>query len=152
MEPYFFKLRYSLCTILYVPGDNIVIHNFKRFYSIYNYKLLAIFPVLHTNIILAYLIHSSLYPLITRPYLAPLPSLSPLVTTNFFSMSAFLVYSVVCCIFKIPFISDVQCLTFSDSYFTKHQYPPDSSIVLLSTSPFMSVNIQFSSVQSLSRV
>ena len=36
----------------------------------------------HISLLLIYFIHSSLYLLIPCPYLAPLPSLSPLITAN----------------------------------------------------------------------
>lgn len=57
-----FKLRYSLCTILYkFQVYNTVNHNFSGLYSIYRYyKLLAIIPVLY-NICafqFIYLVHS----------------------------------------------------------------------------------------------
>ena len=44
-----FKLNYTWCSTLYkLQVYNIVIHNFKRLYSIYSYyKILAMFPMLY---------------------------------------------------------------------------------------------------------
>ena len=43
-----FLLKYGWCALLYkLQVYNIVIHNFLRLYSIYSYKILAIFPMLY---------------------------------------------------------------------------------------------------------
>ena len=65
--PYFFKLKYSLFTILYqLQMYNIVIQYFYTFYSIYSYyKILASFPC-YTIYLIDYYIHSSLY--LSVPY------------------------------------------------------------------------------------
>ena len=51
----------------------------------------------------AYIIHDSLYLLLSYSYTSPPPSLFPLITTGLFSMFLslfpFLLYSLVCCMF-----------------------------------------------------
>ena len=68
------------------------------------------------SVVLIYCIHSSLYLLIPSPYLAPSPSLSPLVTTSLSSISVnlFLFCIYIRFIFQIPPISDIiRYLSFS---------------------------------------
>ena len=69
-----------LCELQVYNSDS----QFLKVYSIYSYyKIVTIFPVLYTIILVAYCIHISLYLLLPDPIL-PFPSpLSLLVTTKF---------------------------------------------------------------------
>ena len=93
VSSFFLKLKCSCCTILYkLQVHNIVIHSFKKLYSIYSYqKVLAIFSMLY-NISL-YLI---LY--ITVCTSENPTNALPLVTTGFFSISVSLL--LLCRLFR----------------------------------------------------
>ena len=88
-----------LCELQVYNSDS----QFLKVYSIYSYyKIVAIFPVLYTIILVAYCIPNSLYLLLPNPILPFPSSLSLLVTTKFsvsVSLLLFLLHSPVCCIF-----------------------------------------------------
>jgi len=75
-----------LCELQVYNSDS----QFLKVYSIYSYyKIVTIFPVLYTVILVAYCIHISLYLLLSNPIL-PFPSPLALLVTTKFSVSLLL--------------------------------------------------------------
>ena len=68
--------------------SNIVIHNFQRLHSIYQYhKILAISPYCTPYALVACFIPNGSYLLLVYPYVPPPTFLSPLATSSLFPIS-----------------------------------------------------------------
>ena len=81
---------------------NIFIQFLKVTFHLQLSQNIGYIPHVVQYILVAYLTPNGLYLLLPYPYIAPPPSLSPLVITSLFYVcesASFLLYSLVCCIF-----------------------------------------------------
>ena len=98
-----FQKIWSVVDAQYYISYRCTIQWFTIFTGYIPFRVIGYIPCVAQYTLVAYFVHNSLCLLILYPYIALPPSLSPLVTTRFFSVSestSVLFYSLVCCIFR----------------------------------------------------
>ena len=102
---------FSIVTIEYymLQVYSIVIHSFKGFIPFIVFIKYWLYSPCCTLYLLVYFGPNSLYVLVLYPYIAPPPATGNHWFVLYICESpSFLLYSLVCCIFQIPHISDIK--------------------------------------------